>query len=177
MNGWLIMILRLALDLPEDKAYIRTTRRLSRVLLEDLKTVHMDIDDVETIVDELCGNVIRHAHSLSRRFQLILEYYTNRISINVIDQGGGFVEEDIPPIGAERADMDGGLRLGGFGVPLVKSLSDKLEFTVTDPQGTTAHAEKRIHYETSQNQRDAEQMDKGGNGDVAIKVTAGEEHR
>ena len=44
------MILRLSLDLPEDTTYVRTTRLLSRTLLEDLKVNKHDIDDIETIV-------------------------------------------------------------------------------------------------------------------------------
>ena len=57
------MILRLSLDLPEDATYIRTTRLLSRCLLVDMKVNQTIIDDVETIVAELCSNVVRHAQS------------------------------------------------------------------------------------------------------------------
>lgn len=62
------MILRLSLDLPEDTTYIRTTRLLSRCLLEDIKVSRETIADVETIVTELCSNVIRHAKSKETHF-------------------------------------------------------------------------------------------------------------
>ncbi len=39
------MILRLSLDLPEDLSYIRTTRLLSRTLLEDIKVVKADMNN------------------------------------------------------------------------------------------------------------------------------------
>jgi len=55
------MMLRLMLELLEDLAYVRITRVLGRALLEHLQAEKHDIDDVETLVGELCSNVLRHA--------------------------------------------------------------------------------------------------------------------
>jgi anti-sigma regulatory factor (Ser/Thr protein kinase) len=166
------MILKLSLDLPEDHEYIRTTRLLSRTLLEDLHVVPDDIDDIETIVAELCANVVRHAHSRSARFHVVIEYHREKAVITVEDTGVGFRAEDAAAPGTERSDdLTGGARVGGFGVPLVQALSDRLQFKPTTPQGTTARAEKNLRYETAQAEDRAETMDQTGG--AAIEVDDG----
>lgn len=154
------MILRLSLDLPEDHEYVRTTRLLSRTLLDDLKVVSEDKDDIELIVSELCTNVVRHAHSREGRYQIVIEYHRNRAVITVEDQGTGYIPEAALPPGTQRPDdLTGGERIGGFGMPLVNALSDRLRFEPTKPQGTKVQAEKTLHYETHQARERAAKMD------------------
>lgn len=154
------MILRLSLDLPEDLAYVRLTRMLGRALLEHLRAVPVDIDDIELMVGELCANVVRHAQSHAGRFQVALEYHLDHVVLTVVDKGSGFSFKDIPPVGAPRADFGGGVRLGGFGFQLVQSLADRLEFRRSDPQGTTVRAEKRLRYQTPEAAEEAARLDK-----------------
>jgi anti-sigma regulatory factor (Ser/Thr protein kinase) len=160
------MILRLSLDLPEDENYIRTTRLLSRSLLEDIKVDRATIGDVETIVTELCSNVIRHAQSKETHFLITLEYYKPEIVITVTDAGQGFAQEDVLPVGASRPDGMGGERFGGWGLSLLKGLSDKLDFTATDPHGTTVRAVKSLHYETQGDADEASERDTNRGGVV-----------
>jgi anti-sigma regulatory factor (Ser/Thr protein kinase) len=101
------MILRPSLNLPEDATYIRTTRLLSRCLLDDMRVTRATIDDVETIVAELCSNVVRHAHAHETNFILMLECYKPQVVIKVVDQGLGFVTQDILPAGTVRSDGHG----------------------------------------------------------------------
>jgi anti-sigma regulatory factor (Ser/Thr protein kinase) len=157
------MILRLTLDLPEDKSYMATTRLLSRTLLEYHNVLRVDIDDTIAIIDELCTNVVRHAQSKCHCFTVTVEYYSERVSIDVIDHGLGLQPDQMRAVGAARMDADGEERFGGFGVPLVRALSDRLEFRDTDPHGTTVHAEKHLRYETARDKRDAVRMERVGN--------------
>lgn len=160
------MILRLSLDLPEDTTYIRTTRLLSRCLLEDIKVKRDTIADVEIIVTELCSNVIRHAQSKETHFLVTLEYYKPQIVITVKDTGRGFAQADVPPVGSARPDGDGGERYGGYGMSLLEGLSDKVDFTETDPHGTTVRVEKSLHYETQEDANEAAARDKHKGGVV-----------
>ena len=164
------MILQLSLSLPDDQTYIRTTRLLSRTLMEDMKVVKADIDDVETIVGELCSNVVRHAHLKSLHYKVALEYYEPRVVITVTDEGQGFDLEEISEIGAVRADLDGSERLGGFGLPLLEGLSDKIDFTETYPHGTTVRVEKKLHYETQIASNEAAFLDKGSGGQAVVSL-------
>jgi anti-sigma regulatory factor (Ser/Thr protein kinase) len=164
------MILRLSLDLPEDENYIRTTRLLSRCLLEDIKVAKPTIDDVETIVGELCSNVIHHAQSKAKHFQINLEYYQPQVVITVTDLGRGFTQEDVLPVGTLRPHGKDGERLGGWGLSLLKGLSDKIDFSTTDPHGTTVRVEKNLHYETERDANEAAELDTTSGGAVAAST-------
>ncbi len=161
------MILRLSLHLPEDSTYIRTTRLLSRCLLEDMRVKKAIIDDVETVVAELCANVIRHAKSEASHYLMTLEYYQPKVVITVRDEGQGFAQEDMAPVGTSRSDGKGGERYGGYGLSLVKSLSERLEFTATDPRGTTVTVEMSLHYETPEDADEADERDRDRGGVVS----------
>lgn len=162
------MILRLSLDLPEDENYVGTARILSRSLLEDIKVTKPTIEDVEIIVGELCSNVIRHAHSKAKHFLVNLEYYKPQVVITVTDTGRGFTQEDVLPVGTSRPDGEGGERLGGWGLSLLEGVSDRVEFTVTEPHGTTVRVEKRLHYESEEDANEAAEMDTTSGGAVTV---------
>ena len=161
------MILRLSLDLPEDAAYVRTTRLLSRCLLDDLQVSKTTTDDVETIVAELCSNVVRHAQSKETHFLVTLEYFKPQVVITVTDAGEGFGQDDVLPVGTTRPDFGGGERLGGWGLTLLEGLSDKIDYTATEPHGTTVRVEKTLHYETEGAADEAEERDTDSGGVVA----------
>ena len=162
------MILLLSLHLPEDGHYIRTTRLLSRCLLEDLNVTRNTVDDVETIVAELCSNVVRHAQSGSTHFEVTLEYFMPKVIITVTDQGAGFLQNDVLPIGAWRPDGAGGERMGGWGLSLLEGLSDKVDFTTTDPHGTTVRVEKNLLYETQEDENEADERDTESGAGVTV---------
>lgn len=163
------MILNLSLDLPEDGYYLRIARLLSRTLLEHLKVVERDIDDVEIVIGELCANVLRHAESDDGRFRVTLEYYDNRIEIAVEDKGHGFLLSSVAPVGSEREDFHGGRRMGGYGMALIQSLSDRVEFRPTDPHGTTASATKTLHYATQADADEAAQIN-AASSEMSIRM-------
>jgi serine/threonine-protein kinase RsbW len=165
------MILRLSLDLPEDQEYIHTTRLLSRTLLDDLHVITRDKEDIETIVTELCTNVVRHAQSTDGRYHLVIEYHREKAVITVEDKGIGFTPDTDTgaAAGTSRPDeLAGGMRIGGFGVPLVTALSDRIQFELVLPQGTKVQAEKALHYETPQAEDRAEKMDQGEGAKIEV---------
>lgn len=132
------MILSVSLDLPGDGAFLRIARRIGRGLLEDLNVMDEDVSDIEFVVGELCSNVIRHAQVSNGRFKVILEYHADQVVITVKDTGVGFSFKDVQAVGTERPDQDGQTRLGGFGLDMVRLISDHLEFHRSDSHGTTS---------------------------------------
>ena len=163
------MILNLSLNLPEDGAYVRITRRLCRTLLEELKVVEDDISDLEILIGELCTNVIRHAHDHDGHYQVISEFHADHVDLTVIETGEGFTFQDVAAPGTERPDtIGGGQRIGGFGMGLVAALADRLEFHRTDPHGTTVQARLALHYPSDAEEQKAEALDAAGTGDVVI---------
>jgi anti-sigma regulatory factor (Ser/Thr protein kinase) len=151
---------------------VRITRLLSRTLLEDLGALPGDVDDIEVIVSELCTNVVRHAHSDTGRYQVGLEYYPGKVVITVEDTGGGFSPAMVSPPGTGRADpeVQGGERIGGFGLPLIRAISDRLDFHATrsterveraELPGLTVRAEKAFGYQNGGVRARVEGMDEG----------------
>ena len=142
------MILKLSLDLPDDEKHVPVVRRLARALLRDLSVESEDIDNVELILGELCGNVARHARSDAGLYRLGAVFYHDRVALTVRDRGPGFPFADVPRVGGTlRPDtLTGGMRIGGYGLFLVKQLSEHVEFERTDSKGATVRAEVRLRY-------------------------------
>ena len=163
------MILKVSLDLPGDGTYLRIARRVGHTLLEDMGVVDVDIDDIEFIVGELCTNVVRHAQALEDgRFMVNLEYHADKIVVVVEDRGVGLPFKDVREVGSARPDLDGGERLGGFGLDLVRKMADQIEFRRSDPHGTTVTAEKTLHYKTALDAEEAKRLDQSSGGEVVI---------
>ncbi len=162
------MILNVSLDLPGDGAFLRIARRLGRGLLEDLNVTDDDVSDIEFVVGELCSNVIRHAQVSNGRFKVILEYHADKVVILVKDTGIGFSFKDVQAVGTERPDTNGQTRVGGFGLDMVRLISDHLEFHRSDDHGTTVEAVKALHYKTAANALEAEHMDRVDGASLSI---------
>lgn len=135
---------QIALVIPEEHAFIGMVREMGRTLLTHHRASAQDIDDLEAVVGELCANVTRHARSESGCYRVTLEHHGDHVVLTVADQGQGFDPSQVPPVGELRMDEDGAVRHGGFGLHLVGSLVDRLEFQVSEPCGTTVRAEKRL---------------------------------
>lgn len=140
---------QIALIVPEDHAFIAMVREMGRTLLAHHAASAQDIDDLEAVLGELCANVTRHAHSEGGCYSVILEHQGDRVVLTVADQGPGFDPKQMQPVGSPRMDEDGTVRHGGYGLHLVNSLVDTLEFQRTHPGGTTVRAEKRMRVENA----------------------------
>lgn len=154
------MILKLALDMPEDIGMVQVARLIARTLLTNMNVDDADVGDLELLVGELCTNVVRHADSDEQRYRVALEFFADHVQLMVEDRGKGFSFKDVPEAGTERPDtITGGERIGGFGMRLVEALADRLEFRRSDSQGTTVCATVELHYKTRDAERRAEALD------------------
>lgn len=138
-----------ALDVPEEHSYIVMVRRVARALLEHHLVDAENINDVETVLGELCSNVTRHARSEAGCYRVTLEHHQDHqhqdyLVLVVADQGSGFDPSQVPPVGEPREDVDGMPRYGGFGLHLVQTLADHVEIKPSQPKGTTVRTEKRL---------------------------------
>lgn len=133
------MLVRLNLELPEDEHYVSFARHTTRYMLKQLNVAEADVDVVETIVGELCNNVVLHASE--NTYKVELEYHRDRTVVSVTDEGAGFNTGEIPAPGTLRVDKDGSPRIGGFGLLMVQSLADRVDFTRIDPKGMRVQAE------------------------------------
>lgn len=138
------MTVKLALDLPSEARYVRLARMVGRTMLENLNVQRAPAEDIEFVLGELCSNAVRHSQTSGGVYRVTLEHSGDRVSVTVEDRGLGFEFCDVPEAGSLRSDFGGQTRIGGFGMGLVKAFSDKLEFTRTEPQGTTVRVERSL---------------------------------
>ena len=88
------------------------------------------IEQIELAVDEACTNVIKHAYryDASKMIDLRIRIDRKKITISVIDYGGGFDLAKIkqPDIGHNVKNA----KAGGLGIHLMKKLMDEVQFHI-----------------------------------------------
>lgn len=126
---------RLSLETTEDERGLRMARDTTRAVLDSAGVPRDRIDDCLLVVGELSGNVIQHARSAMGSFRLIVECLPHDVLLTVADAGPGFELSAIPPVGCARGDG----RVGGFGLPLVRTLCRQADW-FPSPSGTTVRA-------------------------------------
>lgn len=142
------MKLLLSLHLPDDVAHISMLRRISREALTSCKVAARDVDDLELLVGELATNAVIHARA--PRYRVDLELYDGLAVVTVSDTGKGFERSAARPPGTRREsdgmDWDGfdGERIGGWGLPLVETLADEVEYLSANPHGTVVRARRQF---------------------------------
>lgn len=160
------MILKMILNLPSDAAYVPIVRCLSATLMDQLGIVQQDVDAASLIIGEVCANVVRHAHiDPHTHYSVGIDYAAEYIDITVIDHGKGF-----DPRAVAEPDLE---RAGGWGIWLVETLSERVEFEVVPGGGTAVSARLRVHYRDAAYQKKAGEMDRDGADHTGITLTAG----
>jgi anti-sigma regulatory factor (Ser/Thr protein kinase) len=110
-------------------------REAARVLLENAGVCRDRTNDCLLVVGELVGNVIQHGCSAAGRFQVAVECRRDDVLLTITDAGPGFDPTAVPPVGGARSNG----RVGGFGLPLVRTLCRQVEW-LPSPTGTTVRA-------------------------------------
>jgi anti-sigma regulatory factor (Ser/Thr protein kinase) len=107
------MTRRLTTDLPR----VRTSPSAARATLMDFEhgLPSERLSDAELLLSELVSNAVKYGGEGDIR--VILERYDGRFRTEVVDQGDGFMA----PL-RDRIDVD---TPGGWGLPLVQTLSDR----------------------------------------------------
>jgi len=124
-------------------------RCVAREVLASFRVDTQDLDDIEALVGELTTNAVRHSGS-SAGYQVEVSLSDGAAVVTVTDQGTGFDRASVATAGTERAGDDVGGdaedgRFGGWGLPLVEALADRVEFAPGKSRGTVVRAEKRLN--------------------------------
>jgi serine/threonine-protein kinase RsbW len=145
-----------SLTLPPEVESVPTARSLCRANLAMLGVSEASIDDVVLALSEACSNVVRHAGPAAYRVAVTIT--EDLCQIDVIDNGPGIDTARIDTAGIDTAGIDTagrdasipvqgspeGLLTGGRGVALIKTLVDRLDFTLHMDRGTVVSFEKRL---------------------------------
>jgi serine/threonine-protein kinase RsbW len=131
------MLVRFALDLPDDTLSVPLCRHAARVVLEQLKIAPERCYEIELALGEAATNVVRHAYpNPGHQYRVELEISDARVCLVVLDQGQGFARDTL-------ADPESD-QLGGRGVQLIEQIADVAWFECIKGQGTRLVAEFAI---------------------------------
>ena len=128
------MLVRFALDLPDDTMSVPLCRHASRVILEHLQIAPDRCFEIELALGEAATNVVRHAYPHpGHQYRVELEISDSKVCLTVLDQGRGFAREAVPDPDVEQ--------LGGRGIQLIEQIADVAWFECVKGQGTKLVAE------------------------------------
>src|SRR5713226_470002 len=128
------MLVRFALDLPDDTVSVPRCRHATRGVLEHLKIASDHRYEIELALGEAATNVVRHAyHHPGHQYRVELENSENKVCLTVLDQGQGLARDAVPDPEEEQ--------LGGRGIQLIEQIADVAWFECVKGQGTKLVAE------------------------------------
>jgi anti-sigma regulatory factor (Ser/Thr protein kinase) len=91
------MLLRISLDLQDAAATVPLCRKTVHHVLRELAVEETRAYEVEMAHSEAVANVIRHTYAKpGNRYLLAVEFLTDRIRLQAVDEGRGFVRADDP---------------------------------------------------------------------------------
>lgn len=104
-----------------------------------------DTANIVLAVDEACTNVIKHAYNYAPDEEITVELHpgNKRLEVRVLDRGRAFDPDSVKP-----PDMKHHLsqyRRGGFGIYLMKTLMDKVEYRFSPGKRNEVRLIKYLH--------------------------------
>ena len=132
---------QIEIKVPCKPEFVRTVRRAVADFAQSLDVPESMIAEIEVAASEAVTNIVRHAYSDGKGAHLVrvkCRRRANGLTVEVIDKGRGF---DVPPDGAvPDVDLD---RDGGFGITLIKTLMDRVNYVSKPDEGTRIRMTKR----------------------------------
>ena len=110
-----------ALSIPAKAEYILFCR-LALAGLAAVRALEPDVvADLKLALTEACSNSVRHAYEEGRAGVVEVRYELdrNRVAVEVVDEGAGFVSD---ARGGHEAELDE----GGLGIAIIRALVDEL---------------------------------------------------
>ena len=126
------------LTIPAKAEYI-TLCRLALAGISQLRDISDEtLHDLKLALTEACTNSVRHAYEAGSEgsVQIVYEIGDEDISIEVIDEGDGFVLDE-----ASETDH---LSESGLGIAIIRSLADEVEIEPAEGRGSRLRFVKRL---------------------------------
>lgn len=117
------------LSIPSSTRYLGQVRRFVEMHARDADLADDAIEQFKIAVDEACTNIIKHAYKGddTQQIDLAVIVEDDRVTVRIRDAGRSFQQEfytspDIFELAENR-------RAGGFGVHIMRSLMDRVEYS------------------------------------------------
>lgn len=121
------------LSLPAEKENICVARYAAGVVANSMGFDFEKIEDIKLVVGEACNNSVLHCDNKNNLIRICISKEKDSLVIKIRDHGYGFDLENY------KEPKIGKLEEGGFGIYIMKSLSDELIFLKDDEPGTVLY--------------------------------------
>ncbi|MBW3623185.1 MAG: ATP-binding protein [Armatimonadetes bacterium] len=127
-------------NVPSVRGTARVVRRRVLEFARHLPLSKGDLQSIEIAVGEATVNAVRHGSPLEGvdHLQVTCEYQNEILTIEISDQGNGFMPANVPCPVAEDLKSD------GYGICLMNGLMDQVRFSFGPDGGTTVRMVKRV---------------------------------
>lgn len=121
-------------NIPCTKSSLKSLRAFIKNALNDHGLSELEISSLVLAIDEVCANLIIHAHNCNSAefIEVEIEFKQNGVMFKIKDKGEGFDISKYEEPSLE--DIIKTQRKGGVGLILVKRIMDKIEFSRKDNQ-------------------------------------------
>ncbi len=126
---------QVTLEIPAKAEYVVLGRLALAGLMRDRSFSADAVADLKLALSEACSNSIRHAYGHGTgKVHLSFAAQSDRVVMVVLDQGGGFHEDDVdcPECGAVGVE----LAEGGMGISIIRAVVDGFELEHPAAGGT-----------------------------------------
>ena len=126
------------MTIPAKAEYITLSRLALAGISHSREIADETLYDLKLALTEACTNSVRHAYESGGEgsVQIVYELGDEDISIEVIDEGEGFVLDE-----AVEGDP---LSESGLGIAIIRSLADELEIEAGEGRGSRLRFVKRL---------------------------------
>lgn len=138
------MEIKMLLYLPRDVASVPVSRQVLDGCLETLGVRPETRADIALALTEACANVIQHAGA-DEDYQVQVSARNGRCVIEVVNAGHS--DGALVPTAAGQADaLVPATAEHGRGLQIIDAVTDNLQLTGNERQGTTVHFEKKLEW-------------------------------
>jgi serine/threonine-protein kinase RsbW len=146
---------QVAMSLPREARSVPMVRRTVATALSNAGVTDDCVAEVEVALSEACTNVFQHAGP-GASYDVVIVIGDERLTIDVLDAGGGFDHVDSR---STMAELDAE---GGRGIALMRALSDRAVFDTVTGQGGSVHLMKYLHWKNGANWRPGAETTRDG---------------
>lgn len=129
---------QIKISLPGKPEYVSIARLTASVIANKMGFNIDDVEDIKVAVGEACNNAVLHGKSEEEVFEIQFEVQSDRIVIEIKDNGNGFDVDEY------QAPELGELKENGLGIFIMKTLMDEVVFIPVQNNGTTIRLIKEL---------------------------------
>jgi anti-sigma regulatory factor (Ser/Thr protein kinase) len=133
----------ISLSVPSHSKYLNLIRKVADCIVMGMGFSEKECTRTILALDEACSNIIRHSCGEDPNIKIDLTFCVkdDRLDIRIRDYGDcgtGFHPEEVP------CKDTGEVKPGGFGLGLIKSIMDCVEFTPCTENGNVLKMSKKV---------------------------------